>query len=184
MPNNYTVRENGVIYNDTTNQPTEYSLNSNFEILKDNVLQTVKQKSSRFDPTNGSGQLVTDETDKDVPMNIMYADAVFKALPTTWLYMKYSDDDGKTWSDPILLNGMVKAEDSRVLVTGPGRGMQIKNGEYKGRLIVPVYDTAQSGIIYSDDHGATWNYAKGPSTKKAAMSESQIVEMPDGTLRV
>lgn len=181
---NYTVRENGVIYNDTTNQPTEYSLNSNFEILKDNVLQTVKQKSSRFDPTNGSGQLVTDETDKDVPMNIMYADAVFKALPTTWLYMKYSDDDGKTWSDPILLNGMVKAEDSRVLVTGQGRGMQIKNGEYKGRLIVPVYDTAQSGIIYSDDHGATWNYAKGPSTKKAAMSESQIVEMPDGTLRV
>lgn len=181
---NYTVRENGVIYNDTTNQPTEYSLNSNFEILKDNVLQTVKQKSSRFDPTNGSGQLVTDETDKDVPMNIMYADAVFKALPTTWLYMKYSDDDGKTWSDPILLNGMVKAEDSRVLVTGPGRGMQIKNGEYKGRLIVPVYDTAQSGIIYSDNHGATWNYAKGPSTKKAAMSESQIVEMPDGTLRV
>ena len=181
---NYTVRENGVIYNDTTNQPTEYSLNSNFEILKDNVLQTVKQKSSRFDPTNGSGQLVTDETDKDVPMNIMYADAVFKALPTTWLYMKYSDDDGKTWSNPILLNGMVKAEDSRVLVTGPGRGMQIKNGEYKGRLIVPVYDTAQSGIIYSDDHGATWNYAKGPSTKKAAMSESQIVEMPDGTLRV
>lgn len=181
---NYTVRENSVIYNDTTNQPTEYSLNSNFEILKDNVLQTVKQKSSRFDPTNGSGQLVTDETDKDVPMNIMYADAVFKALPTTWLYMKYSDDDGKTWSDPILLNGMVKAEDSRVLVTGPGRGMQIKNGEYKGRLIVPVYDTAQSGIIYSDDHGATWNYAKGPSTKKAAMSESQIVEMPDGTLRV
>lgn len=181
---NYTVRENGVIYNDTTNQPTEYSLNSNFEILKDNVLQTVKQKSSRFDPTNGSGQLVTDETDKDVPMNIMYADAVFKVLPTTWLYMKYSDDDGKTWSDPILLNGMVKAEDSRVLVTGPGRGMQIKNGEYKGRLIVPVYDTAQSGIIYSDDHGATWNYAKGPSTKKAAMSESQIVEMPDGTLRV
>lgn len=181
---NYTVRENGVIYNDTTNQPTEYSLNSNFEILKDNVLQTVKQKSSRFDPTNGSGQLVTDETDKDVPMNIMYADAVFKALPTTWLYMKYSDDDGKTWSDPILLNGMVKAEDSRVLVTGQGRGMQIKNGEYKGRLIVPVYDTAQSGIIYSDDHGATWNYAKGPSTKKAAMSESQIVEMPDGTLHV
>lgn len=51
-------------------------------------------------------------------------------------------------------------------------------------MIVPVYDTAQSGIIYSDDHGATWNYAKGPSTKKAAMSESQIVEMPDGTLRV
>ena len=181
---NYTVRENGVIYNDTTDQPTEYSLNSNFEILKDNVLQTVKQKSSRFDPTNGSGQLVTDETDKDVPMNIMYADAVFKALPTTWLYMKYSDDDGKTWSDPILLNGMVKAEDSRVLVTGPGRGMQIKNGKYKGRLIIPVYDTAQSGTIYSDDHGATWSYAKGPSTKKAAMSESQIVEMPDGTLRV
>ena len=181
---NYTVRENGVIYNDTTNQPTEYSLNSNFEILKDNVLQTVKQKSSRFDPTNGSGQLVTDETDKDVPMNIMYADAVFKALPTTWLYMKYSDDDGKTWSDPILLNGMVKAEDSRVLVTGPGRGMQIKNGEYKGRLIVPVYDPAQSGPISRADHGAPWNYAKGPSTKQAAMSESQIVEMPDGTLRV
>lgn len=181
---NYTVRENGVIYHDTTNQATEYSLNSNFEILKNNVLQKVKQKSSRFDPTNGSGMLVTDETEKDVPMNIMYADAIFKALPTTWLYMKYSDDDGKTWSNPILLNKMVKSENSRVLVTGPGRSIQIKNGKYKGRLIVPVYDTAQSGIIYSDDHGETWHYAKGPSTKKVAMSESQIVEMPNGTLRV
>ncbi len=180
----YTVRENRVIYDDRTNTATEYSLNENFEILKNGELQTVKQKSSRYEPTGTTPAIVTDVTDKDVAMNIMYADAVFKALPTTWLYMKYSDDDGNTWSDPILLNDMVKSEESRILVVGPGRGTQIKNGEHKGRLIVPVYDNAKSGIIYSDDHGTTWNYAEGPNTSAAAMSETQIVEMPDGSLRV
>lgn len=181
---NYTVRENRVIYDDRTNTATEYSLNENFEILKNGELQTVKQKSSRYEPTGTTPAIVTDVTDQDVAMNIMYADAVFKALPTTWLYMKYSDDDGNTWSAPILLNDMVKSEESRILVVGPGRGTQIKNGEYKGRLIVPVYDNAKSGIIYSDDHGTTWNYAEGPNTSAAAMSETQIVEMPDGSLRV
>jgi len=181
---NYTVRENNVIWNDTANAATEYSLNSNFEILKNGVVQTVKQKTSRFDPTNGSGTLVSETTNTDVAMNIMYADAAFKALPTTWLYMKYSDNDGQTWSDPILLNGMVKPEDSRVLVTGPGRGIQLKNGEHAGRLIIPVYDSGKSGAIYSDDHGATWTYAAGPSTANAAMSETQFVELPDGTIRV
>ena len=181
---NYTVRENRVIYDDRTNTATEYSLNENFEILKNGELQTVKQKSSRYEPTGATPAIVTDITDKDVAMNIMYEDAVFKALPTTWLYMKYSDDDGNTWSDPILLNDMVKSEESRILVVGPGRGTQIQNGEYKGRLIVPVYDNSKSGIIYSDDHGATWNYAEGPNTSAAAMSETQIVEMPDGSLRV
>ncbi len=181
---NYTVRENNVIYDDRTNTATEYSLNENFEILMNGELQTVKQKSSRYEPTGATPAIVTDVTDKDVAMNIMYEDAVFKALPTTWLYMKYSDDDGKTWSAPILLNDMVKSEESRILVVGPGRGTQIQNGEYKGRLIVPVYDNAKSGIIYSDDHGTTWNYAEGPNTSAAAMSETQIVEMPDGSLRV
>ncbi len=181
---NYTVRENNIIYDDRTNEATEYSLNANFEILKNNELQTVKQKASRYDPTGTSGALVVDTTNKDVAMNIMYENAIFKVLPTTWLYMKYSDDDGKTWSDPVFLNGMVKPENSRVLVVGPGRGIQIKNGSYKGRLIIPVYDTSKSGIIYSDDHGITWTYAQGPNTSSAAMSETQIVEMPDGSLKV
>ena len=181
---NYTVRENNIIYDDRTNEATEYSLNANFEILKNNELQTVKQKASRYDPTGTSGALVVGTTNKDVAMNIMYENATFKVLPTTWLYMKYSDDDGKTWSDPVFLNGMVKPENSRVLVVGPGRGIQIKDGSYKGRLIIPVYDTSKSGIIYSDDHGITWTYAEGPNTSAAAMSETQIVEMPDGSLKV
>ena len=44
--------------------------------------------------------------------------------------------------------------------------------------------TSKSGIIYSDDHGITWTYAQGPNTSSAAMSETQIVEMPDGSLKV
>ena len=46
-----------------------------------------------------------------------------------------------TWSKPIDLNKDVKADWMRFLGTGPGRGHQIKNGKYEGRLVFPIYLT-------------------------------------------
>nr|WP_262920003.1 sialidase family protein [Niabella hibiscisoli] len=54
--------------------------------------------------------------------------------------------------------------------TGPGIGIQVKNGAYKGRLVIPAnhsYDDPAGKIrkgpygygahvLYSDDHGKTW----------------------------
>ena len=177
---NYTIRENGVIYNDTTNTATEYSVNGNYELYKNGVALTVKQKSASY---NGSSIVVT-TTNKDVKMNVFYDSADFVVLPTTWLCMKYSDDDGDTWSDPIFLNGQVKNDPERIMIVGPGRGTQLTIGEHAGRILVPVYNNNFSGVIYSDDHGDTWTYKRGPVTNGVAMSETQFVEMPDGSVRV
>lgn len=178
---NYTIRENNVIWNDTTNTATEYSINNNLEILHNGQPLTVKQKDVEF----VNNTFVYKTTDKDVKMNIFYSDAIFQVYNTAYIYMKYSDDQGQTWSDPIILNPMIKSENIRQMVVGPGRGLQLKNGEHKGRLILPLYQSQGCDLAYSDDHGITWHYLDGPTGGIAAtMSESQLVEMPDGSLKV
>ncbi|MFN3323981.1 MAG: exo-alpha-sialidase [Bryobacteraceae bacterium] len=80
-------------------------------------------------------------------------------------YMR-SDDDGRTFSDPVEITAtfdQFRPEyDWKVLATGPGHGIQLKNG----RLLVPVWLSTGTGghahrpsvvsTIYSDDGGATW----------------------------
>ena len=41
-------------------------------------------------------------------------------------------------------------------------------------------------VIYSDDHGETWHLGGGPryGRKIGMMSESQLVELPDGSVQV
>lgn len=182
----YTLRENNVIY-DQNGAPTEYSLNGNFEVLKNGEPLTVKQK----DIVYNNDTITTVTTDQDVAMNVMYDTSVFQVLKTSYLYLKYSDDQGKTWSEPVNLNSMVKTEDMGFLGVGPGRGIQITNGEHKGRLLYQVYEYVNGDqwchTIYSDDHGETWTLGGSPQFDRAAvgsMSESQLIELPDGTLQV
>ncbi len=81
-------------------------------------------------------------------------------------YYMVSHDDGQTFSEPTEITtafeGFRNEYPWKVLATGPGHGIQLKNG----RLLVPVWlSTADSGnahrpsvvaTIYSDDHGETW----------------------------
>ena len=77
-----------------------------------------------------------------------------------------SADEGATWSAPTDITSSVGNKE-----LGPGAGIQMRSG----RLVAPVYD----GVIYSDDHGKTWNAgAKSPLRP----NESQIVELADGSL--
>lgn len=182
----YTLRENNVIY-DQNGAPTEYSLNGNFEVQKNGEPLTVKQK----DIVYNNDTITTVTTDQDVAMNVMYDTSVFQVLKTSYLYLKYSDDQGKTWSEPVNLNSMVKTEDMGFLGVGPGRGIQITNGEHKGRLLYQVYEYVNGDqwchTIYSDDHGENWTLGGSPQFDRAAvgsMSESQLIELPDGTLQV
>lgn len=79
-------------------------------------------------------------------------------------YMR-SEDDGLTFSAPVEITaafeGFRSKCDWKVLATGPGHGIQLKNG----RLLVPVWlaygkegdhGPSVTGTIYSDDQGATW----------------------------
>ena len=83
-----------------------------------------------------------------------------KAQRTVWLGK--STDDGASWSTPVEITQQVKKPGWRWYATGPGHGVQLANG----RLVVPCDFSAGdpdaqhrhfgSHVIYSDDHGATW----------------------------
>jgi sialidase-1 len=85
---------------------------------------------------------------------------------------------------------------------GPGIGIQISSGKYKGRIIIPIYydhdyvHLSSSCVMYSDDHGKTWRRGTSPNDgriingikidsrsiliKEAYLNECQPVELSDG----
>lgn len=140
--------------------------------------------------------------------NISKGDGAYNELPTYYLTISYSDDDGITWSEPKCIDHMVKDKKMAFICAGPGVGIQLKNGKYKGRIVYPMYYSKGKtpiiseccAIIYSDDHGETWNIGISPNmTRKRILksifkdyilmpgdrvSESQAIELDDGTVRL
>ena len=177
------IKEDGTVWDSRTDSATDYSMDEDFNLYKNGSALTVQQR----DPSlqyNGTR----------VPMNIFYEDSELQVYRTSYLWMASSSDGGKTWSAPQILNSL-KLESESFLGFGPGRGYVISQGEYKGRILIPVYSTEgtrgeRSSVIYSDDNGKTWN--RGPAstlTWDSALdpgktSESQFVELPDGTIRM
>lgn len=81
-----------------------------------------------------------------------------------------SDDGGESWGDAILV-----AEDN--LVFGPGHGIQKQFSPNKGRLVIPAY-LDHATVIYSDDHGQTWQRSEGMLTG----NETEVAELSDGRI--
>jgi sialidase-1 len=103
---------------------------------------------------------------------------------TRRVFICSSEDDGLTWSKPEDITSSAKSRLWRWYATGPGKGIQLTMGMNKGRLVIPCnHSTVLLGfgahIIYSDDHGKTWQYS---ATINGGADESQIVELADGTL--
>ncbi len=106
-----------------------------------------------------------------------------KAPRTVWV--THSADDGETWAEPREITDNVKRANWSWYATGPGHGIQLRNG----RLVIPCdhivlqdcnrQDPYFSHIIYSDDHGKTWRI--GGSADEGT-NESTVVETMDGWL--
>ncbi len=103
-------------------------------------------------------------------------------------YITHSDDDGKVWSEPKEITSSVKRP-TWVTSTagGPGNGIQIKNGKYKGRLIMPFnqgpYGKWKVYAVISDDLGESWFYGEVAFEEDPGLgNEVQMVELSDGSV--
>lgn len=107
-----------------------------------------------------------------------------KGTRTVWL--SHSNDDGVTWSPPREITRSTKRPEWTWYATGPGAGIQLCYGPHRGRLIVPCdhieAETRHyySHVIYSDDHGRTWQL--GGRTPQAGVNECEVAELTGGRL--
>jgi sialidase-1 len=100
-----------------------------------------------------------------------------------------STNDGLSWSSRTEITSTVKLAGWGFYATGPGHGIQLRRGAQAGRLIVPSdhaigpddgtpTGTFGAQVIYSDDHGATWQLgAIQDTTNNVAPNENLAVEM-------
>lgn len=109
--------------------------------------------------------------------------AGIKPEETGQLVLSYSDDEAKSWSKPFSITEQVKSPEQRLFFNGPGRGICTKEGvlvfaaQYRDASGMPY-----STIIYSKNHGKTWQSAsKGV---KSNTTESQVVELADGSIMI
>jgi sialidase-1 len=109
---------------------------------------------------------------------------------TRRVFVTSSRDDGRTWAKPREITTETKRPEWRWYATGPGVGIQLALGPWKGRLLIPCDhsvvqpddpDGYNSHVIYSDDHGQTWRLG---GVIRPAVNECQAVELIDGTLLI
>lgn len=88
---------------------------------------------------------------ENVNANLFEADSPFQVWPTDYLYLTTSEDGGRTWSVPSILN--LRRDSEQSLLVGPGRGMVTS----EGRIVFTAYEFTNgdknSAAIYSDDGG-------------------------------
>ena len=103
--------------------------------------------------------------------------------------MTHSTDEGKTWSQPVDITGDVKRKSWGWYATGPGVGIQLTKGPFRGRMVIPCDHREKVGDIHathshvfqSDDHGQTWKLG---GTVGRHTNECQVVELADGQLMI
>lgn len=116
------------------------------------------------------------------------SDNMNKGVPRE-IYVQESNDTGKTWSEAVNITTQVRRTDWGWFATGPCNAIVIKQGKYKGRIIVPCnYSVKKNGKViyegscfYSDDQGKTWTIGQSATTDYRA-NESSIAEASSGLL--
>ena len=189
----YTIRENGTVY-------TPDGKATDYRVVVDPVKPAYSDKGDLYkgDQLLGNIYFTTNKT------------SPFRIAKDSYLWMSYSDDDGKSWSAPQDTTPMVKADWMKFLGVGPGVGIALRTGPHKGRIVVPVYTTNRanhlngsqsSRIIYSDDHGKTWHMGGGVNDNRtlydgtvvdsstmsnyyAQNTEASVVQLNNGDLKL
>lgn len=97
----------------------------------------------------------------------------------SYIFMMTSVDGGKTFSQPVDITPYYKKNtDGIFLGVGPGVGITLKSGKYKGRILAPCYVLGKALVLITDDDGKTWRRNRADFCEN--IDECQLVEMPDG----
>ena len=188
----YTIRENGEVF-DPENRKTEY------RVVVDPKKPAYSDKGDLYKGKELIGNVYFDYSDKNI----------FRVSNTNYLWMSYSDDDGKTWSAPKDITYGIRKDWMHFLGTGPGTGIALHSGPHKGRLVIPAYTTnnvsylsgsQSSRVIYSDDHGETWHAGEAVNDNRPVgnqtihsstmnnpgtqNTESTVVQLNNGDLKL
>ena len=104
----------------------------------------------------------------------------FDVKQTSQFLLAKSEDNGKTWSEPVNLTRMCKQADWWLWAPAPGAGITLKDGT----LVFPTQGRekgkAFSNITYSKDGGKTWQTSK-PAVSLST-TENMAVELTDGSI--
>ncbi|MCC6143270.1 MAG: exo-alpha-sialidase [Candidatus Hydrogenedentes bacterium] len=102
--------------------------------------------------------------------------------PARSVWVTSSKDNGLTWAEPVDLSPTLRLPDWRWYATGPGHGIQLRNDT----LVLPANfstspnpDDWHSHIIFSVDHGQTWELG---GLHRGKTNESTVVELVDRRL--
>lgn len=92
-----------------------------------------------------------------------------------------SNDEGKTWSEPINLTKMCKKEEWWLWAPGPGHGITLTDGT----LVFPTQGRDKNGrpfsnITYSKDGGVNWHTSAAADT--GSTTESMAVQLSNGDI--
>ncbi len=108
-----------------------------------------------------------------------------ESIDTRRVYLMISEDDGQTFSEPNEITDSVKDPIWTWYATG-SNGIQLRLGPKAGRLVIPCNHKLKaqsqryhSHVIYSDDHGLTWNFS---GSTQDGTNECAVVERKDGSL--
>ena len=116
-----------------------------------------------------------------VHTNLFCADSPFRPWPTGFLYLIHSEDGGKTWSAPELLN--LKRPQEQTLLVGPGNGAYHSGN---GHVLFTAYEHTHGFerccLLWRDKQGI-WHRSEN-ATRDTWSSEGAPVALSDGTVRV
>lgn len=189
----YTVREDGIVY-------TPQGDKTNYKVILESSKAPYQDLGDLYDGADLIDNVYF-TTNKNSP---------FRIAKESYIWLSYSDDDGKTWSCPVDITPQIKLPWMKFYGVGPGIGLVLKYGKNKGRLIIPTYSTnhpyeldySQSArVIYSDDRGMTWQSGQSVNDNRrlkdgemihsetvhdtqAQNTESVPVELSDGTIKM
>ncbi len=172
---NYTIRENGVIYHDISNTPTEFSVDEHYNLKKNDSPLKLEQYSVKFE----AGNLLEYKNGVFVDMNIFYKDSLFKITPTNFIGFTTSNDFGETWEAPKLLPPFLGLNHNASYLS-PGQGLVVSG---TNRIVFASYATNQMVFIISDDNGKTWSSVNAPLPFANATAEAQMVEIKPGVIQ-